>query len=219
MNITHTEAPDTPATWAAIVAAIFTRQRELMEKYQQIEKLPSPPVSLHTAAGQRILKDFAWRSTEELTESFEALEASRYLPPRTSLQEHREMHRLHQVEEIADATHFLVELLIFAAITEAQVMEFVPTFPHPDMDGTHEEHQVAYWRATYKIGVAMNFLRNKPWKQSQVPTDEGRCRAALLSAWKAHVQLWSDLGHDRETMFNFYFRKSEVNKFRQRSNY
>lgn len=215
MNITHTEAPDTPATWPEIVAAIFERQRELMGKYQQIENLPTPPVSLHTANGQKVLKDFAWRSTEELTESFEALEAQRFqISP-----DERDMHRLHQVEEIADALHFLVELLLFAGISADAAIEATPSFPHPDFDGTYEEHQVAYWRATYKLGIAMNFLRNKPWKQSQVPTDEGRCRAALLGSWKAHVQLWSDLGYGSDTMFNFYFRKSEVNKFRQRSNY
>lgn len=212
MNITHTEAPDTPTSWPEILRAVFARQRELMDKYQQIENLPSAPVSLHTVNGQRVLKDFAWRSTEELAESFEAYRAKQV----ADNVHDQDLHELHQVEEIADALHFLVELLIFAGVSVEQCLDRVPEFPAGDKLA---EIQQSYWEPVYRLGLAMNFLRNKPWKQSQVPTDEGRCRRALFEAFAAHVQLWADLGLTQDITFNFYFRKSEVNKFRQRSNY
>lgn len=208
MNITDFEAPETPATWAEALDAIFQRQTALMAKYKEIEQLPEPPISLHHAAGQRILKDFAWRSVEELAESFEAFEKH----------EVHEVARLHGLEEVADALHFLVELLIFAGITAEQCLEQVPDWPAELQEGTTTP-LFYYWQATYRLGLSMNFLRNKPWKQSQVPTDEARFRSALLSAFSAHVHVWVGLKQDWVDMFNFYFRKSEVNKFRQRSNY
>lgn len=206
VNITEFQAPPVPDTWAEILRMIFTRQGELIEKYREIEQLPAPPISLHHASGQRILKDFAWRTTEELTESYEA----------RIKHSDEEVAREHALEEMADALHFLVELLIYAGITADMVLSSgMMTWP----DIEKAKSTAWFWNATYQLGIAMNFLRNKAWKQAQVPTDEARFRVALQSAFHAHVELWASEGLTQEDMFNFYFRKSEVNKFRQRSQY
>ena len=213
MNITDYQAPPLPETWAKILELIFDRQRELMVAYKEIEQLPAWPISLHTAHGQKTLRDFAWRATEELAESYEAYEAG---------------NKEHQYEELADSTHFMVELLIFAGVTaeqcHAKLMEFpmVNPWPGESADTTTFSTFVparSYWNATYWLGIAMNFLRNKSWKQSQVPTDEGRFRAAIIDAFVAHVHVWSSVGLGPSAFYGFYFRKSEVNKFRQRSQY
>lgn len=208
MNINDTKLDQQiPLLWPEIVAAIFARQRELMVKYKEIEQLPAPPVSLHTAGGQRVIKDFAWRTVEELTESYEAWE--KHDDDGVATQ--------HALEELADSVHFFVELLIFAGITPEQcckkrpIMESLPVRNNP-LDEW-------YWAFTYRLGLAMNFLRNKAWKQSQVPTDEGRFREALLVAWEALIDIWCMLGCTQEDVFTFYFKKSNVNVFRQRSNY
>lgn len=207
MNITDFTVGEKPKTLAGVIILIFECQRSLMAKYKAIEQLPSAPVSVHHASGQRVIKDFAWRTVEELTESYEAWEKH---PDDTTTAEQ------HALEELADAVHFFVELLIFAGITPEQCYlryaEMKPTT-------TIVNVTVAYWQATYRIGLAMNFLRNKPWKQSQVPTDEARFREALLNAWAAMMQLWERLGYDDSTLYSFYFRKFQVNQFRQRSNY
>jgi hypothetical protein len=204
VNVTDFQAPEAPSTWPAILASIFMRQMELMTKYKEIEQLPDPPVPLHHSRGQRILKDFAWRTTEELCESWEAF------------MKHGVADTAHRDEEMADALHFLVELLIFAGVTSAQCAEELPVYP---MLRAEEFPAYSYWAATAQLGIAMNFLRNKPWKQSQVPTDERRFRAQLMVAFTTHCRLWADLGLSQDDMYNLYFRKSEVNKFRQRSNY
>lgn len=216
MNITDFESPPTPGSWEEIVRAIFDRQRELMVKYKEIEQLPEAPISLHTMHGQRIIKDFAFRAIEELTESYEGWEKH----------QERQVQELHALEELADAMHFFVELLVFAGITPEQCLRITPTFDQPDymthfalLDESRYIRTNAYWRATYRIGLATNFLRNKPWKQSQVPTDENRFREACLDAFKALVQCWQALGYNESILFQFYMRKSEVNKFRQRSKY
>lgn len=216
MNVTDFEAPAYPGDWPSALRAIFERQRELMVRYKEIEQLPDPPVPLHHHSGQRVLKDFAWRTVEELAESWEA-----YLKHSDP-----DVGRIHQTEELADGLHFLVELLIFAGVTVEQCLESVANYPTvndflspPWGESGSPSLQEAYWRATMELGVAMNFLRNKPWKTSQVPTDEGRFRAQLRVAFAAHVDLWAWCGFGPEVMFDFYFRKSEVNRFRQRSAY
>lgn len=215
MNIKDFDAPPPPATWDETLAAIFARQYELMMKYKTIEQLPDPPVPLHHQHGQRIIKDFAWRVTEELTESFEAWQKHG---------DDYEVAQLHALEELADAMHFFVELCLFAGVTVEQCLNHMQhAYPPVAQSGTvhaGERHSaVAYWTVVYQLGIAMNFLKNKAWKTSHVPTDEGRFREALLIAFASLVQLWASLGYEMQDLHAFYFRKSEVNKFRQRSAY
>ncbi len=119
---------------------IFSRQKELMDKYHDIEKkngllqTEDVPVNIDSHLGQARLKDFAWRVTEE-------------------------------------------------------------------------------------IGEAMNCLKNKPWKQTQMETDVLHYKEELADAFHFFVELCILSGINSEDLFNLYFRKSEVNKFRQRSKY
>lgn len=207
MNVNDFEAPECPSTWRDVLAQIFQRQAELMIEYKEIEQLPDAPLKIHLANSQRIFKDFAWRTTEELTEAFEAYIKHADLLVQTQ----------HRNEELADALHFFVELLIFAGISVEQCLEVYPDYGpvtiKVDVSGS------AWWSTVFEIGLAMNFLRNKPWKKSQVPTDELRFRQQLLSAFMRLISLWSYLGITMQELHGFYFRKSEVNKFRQRSRY
>lgn len=122
------------------LSKIFDRQRELMEKYHEIEKKNEllttelVPVDLNSAKGQQRLKDFAWRITEEL-------------------------------------------------------------------------------------GEAMNCLKNKPWKQTHMLTDVDHYVEELIDGFHFYIELLILSGIDEKSLFDIYFRKSEVNKFRQRSRY
>jgi hypothetical protein len=197
-----------PKTWPLILPLIFQRQAQLMEQYQAIEGLPKSPLSVHHAVSQKVLKDFAWRTTEELAESYEAWEKH---------PDNFEVAEQHALEELADAWHFFVELLIFAGITAEQCLAVQNRIVIPIRNRVASSD--AYWYVVYKLGIAMNFLRNKAWKQSQVPTDEKRFREALLDTYKTMCMLWSDLGYGEDQIYSYYFRKAEVNAFRQRSKY
>ena len=212
MNIDDTTLDhQIPLLWPEIVTAIFERQRELMVKYKEIEQLPAAPVSLHTASGQRVIKDFMWRTVEELTESQEAMYRH----------DDRDVARRHSLEELADSVHFIVEMLIFAGITAEQCCIAGPGIPMiPEVKSLRRPDPTPwFWNVVYALGIAGNFLRNKAWKVSQVPTDEGRFRAAALGSWKSMLDLWGALGCTQEDLYTYYFRKAEVNAFRQRSNY
>jgi hypothetical protein len=220
MNVDDTEAPE--VTGDRLVM-IFDRQRELHEKYVPIERqngiglaiLPDR-FSIDDARCQYVLKDYAWRVTEELTEATEVRE-----------------HKIHQWEEGIDGLHFYVEMILLAGISPDDMM----TAAGFDLDGhddmlftswsqvLEENHpnllsyQTAAYRMIEYVGRAMNCLKNKPWKQTQMETDVARFEKNLCHAFRKWMIFAVALGMKDEDIFNLYFRKSEVNKFRQRSEY
>jgi len=197
---------------------IFQRQFELMQKYHGIEEAngllvsPDVPVNLHDSKGQFRLKDFAWRITEELGEALEAFEKHPGI-------------REHYDEEIADALHFLVEFTILAGVT---VERFDSEYDKLDIlfdenwVATSRQHSSLYrdmGRTVGALAVACNCLKNKPWKNTQMMTDVDYFTKKVLEVWDRFAELCQRSGLNSAKMFDLYFRKSEVNKFRQRSNY
>ena len=200
-------------SWPVQLHAIFARQSELMAKYKDIEKLPAAPLALHTTHHQKIMKDFAWRVTEELTEAFEVWSNH---PDRK-----RAMER--GLEEMADALHFLVEMLIFAGVTPEQVLQvdndFLP-MPDPlDCRNDHFKFVAGFWNCTYWLGLTMHELKNKPWKQTPVPTNEKACRNLLIMSLRAQLDLWATLGQTADDVHMYYFKKAAVNTTRQAEGY
>jgi len=197
---------------------IFKTQRTLMEKYEIIEaengllQTADIPVDLHSKNGQARLKDMAWRCMEEIAEALEALHSG------------DEDSLLHAQEEIADALHFFVEFSILADIPLGDIIQ-VETL---DMMA-HQQYYVdrgvrplneALSQFVMYLGLSCNQLKNKPWKQTQMLTDVAKFKNLVVIAWDAFMFL-AGCFHIRtfEELFQLYFRKSEVNKFRQRSNY
>jgi dimeric dUTPase (all-alpha-NTP-PPase superfamily) len=75
------------------------------------------------------------------------------------------------------------------------------------------------WRVTEEIGEAMNCLKNKPWKQSNMETDEMHYKEEIIDAAHFFIELCILSGIEADDLFRIYLEKNEVNKFRQRSNY
>jgi hypothetical protein len=129
-----------PEAGIDMLEAIFTRQKELMVKYHDIEEAnglletSDVPVDIHSKEGQQRLKNFAWRVTEEL-------------------------------------------------------------------------------------GEAMNTLKNKPWKQTHMLTDVKHYNEEISDAFHFFIELCILSGIGSKELYDLYFRKSEVNKFRQESKY
>lgn len=210
---------------------IFSKQRLLMEKYEEIEakngllQTHDIPVNLHDRMGQARLKDFAWRVTEELAEAREAYDI------------HPELID-HVHEEVADALHFLTELTILSGITPDQVCTgIVDGYPN-ELPGdsleqifhllTHErtphpgkpaELHKAMSRTITELGLMCNTLKNKPWKNTHMVTDEHLFRRHLFYTWENFFVLCIAYGIDAERLDDLYFRKNKVNQFRQKSNY
>lgn len=89
------------------------------------------------------------------------------------------------------------------------------------------DYRFVQWRLKDVIGErcveelmeAMNCLRNKPWKQSEVETDVDHYFEELVDALHFFIEGCITSGIDARLLFMLYYMKSEVNKFRQDTRY
>lgn len=217
-----------------LVPEIFKHQHELMVKYGEIERrnganFPTPPWNVNDKFVQWHLKDLFWRVTEELAEAldgggFDGMLGWRDRWEQTDVR--------HFFEELADALHFLVEASLMADLKPvgvetlwddiwAQVSKNRITLPPEKVDEMTSAANIEGWCAqiVWALGLTANTLKNKPWKQTMMPTDLPAFLRNLVEAWEAFIGLWCDLGCSKQDVYALYFRKKKVNEFRQRSNY
>lgn len=205
---------------------IFQRQLDLMRHYHPIEKAngllitEDVPVNLQDSKGQYRIKDFAWRVTEELGEALEAL----YI--HSTIREHFD-------EEIADALHFLVELTILTGVSPNELVPegvngaklevlFHVSYGKKDINPWPRSYPSIAMRTAEvveKLAVACNCLKNKPWKQTQMFTDVDAFISYLRNTWRQFIVLCAVAGIGPDYLFELYFKKSQVNQFRVRSQY
>lgn len=209
-----------------LLEAIFNRQRELIFKYHDIEEKgfgrPIPrgdndfALDLDDPQSQFRLKDFAWRVTEEITEATEAYELKE--------QDHFE-------EELVDALHFLVELLIYSGFNPTKLTQYVKYDWRKDEDLLEQFFIVGSWdtmpwnahipayQVIESLGKAMNCLKNKPWKVTHMMTDKPKYLHLVVQAFIDLIGLFKKFGLDAKKVTLLYLNKSEVNKFRITSHY
>jgi len=194
---------------------IFQKQASLMNKYHEIEKqngfpVFKAPVNLHGAQAQAKIKDFAWRITEEIGEALEAL-----------AKEEDE----HFKEELSDALHFLVEMSILVGYKPTHTLEELfktAMYNNANPESEVEQLNEVYYRTgilVQELGKAMNCLKNKPWKTSQMITDVTYFNLCMAKTWEVFIDLCDVGGLGADSLYDLYFRKNKVNQFRQRSGY
>lgn len=177
--------------------SIFKHQMKLAQKYSEIEGmgdlLETLDNNINTIKGQKWIKDFAWRVTEELAEAQEAYDIG---------------HDDHFHEELIDALHFLVELTIISGHVnyKPQVQKYI-------------KYESNLWDVVYELGLMCNCLKNKPWKQSHMLTDKAKFTMHLNRAWVNFITTLYALNLKDEDIFKIYFKKNRVNQFRIRSKY
>lgn len=212
MNIHDFKAPEFNENW---LQDIFAKQTGLINKYAEIEGMPEWPMNIHTREGQRWIKDFLWRTTEELAESYEA----HYLMSIEPDEEKEKAHETHRLEELIDALHFLVELILIAGKDWQWAREQLNMSTEELVANDAEDVSFYYWQVTYYLGMVGNTLKNKPWKQTEMMTDEEKFYGNLGRSLKALFLCMSAIGAEEPKVYDFYARKNQVNQFRQRSNY
>lgn len=208
-----------------ILGEIFIKQKELAVKYFKIEgigiSLDKECIrnNLDSREGQKLIKDFMFRTIEELGEAFECLDNSR-----------NEKNLVHYLEEITDALHFFVELLIicgyerknFRPIRDYLVFSKIILLSRT-INKRHQWNREIisqlHWDVVYCITLAGNCLKNKSWKKTQVLTDRRVFDVYILGAFISLLCLFKVQGLGEKEIYEFYFKKNKVNQFRQRSNY
>lgn len=217
MNINHAREEKVEGD---LLQAIFNRQKSLMSKYHGIElrsgllQTEDCPVNLDDKRGQARIKDFSWRVTEELGEALDA-----------------KANKDHYQEELIDGLHFLTELTVLAGKDYDTILP-EGIFTHHedhlwDLVENAKENILEYgrdldsWVTKFIEQLAMmcNCLKNKPWKQSMMKTDLEAFYHRLTNVWVCYVTILVVSGMNAQDIANTYLKKSQVNQFRQRSNY
>ena len=208
------------------VIRIFALQRVLQSKYHHIEvangiNYPLAPWNIDDSAVQYILKDIFWRTTEELCEAMEVIPSdSDFANWKARWGVNSDLR--HFFEELADALHFLVEASIIAEMNENEIeIAICPILDEPVVFNCNDDFDARLLVAEviFSLGLAANTLKNKPWKQTQMPTDKDRFQAKLLTAWQDFATMWNEMGFSLADIFILYTRKHTVNTWRQETNY
>lgn len=223
MNINHAK---TEEIHGDKLQAIFTRQKSLMGKYHDIElksgllQTEDCPVNLDDKRGQARIKDFSWRVTEELGEALDA-----------------RSNKDHYQEELIDGLHFLTELTVLAGKDYDSILpQGTPLYDSDHLEDLVENakevisrrasqgengYSLEYWVSKFieNLGMMCNCLKNKPWKQSMMKTDREAFYSRLSEVWVIYITILVVSGMDAQDIADIYLKKSQVNQFRQRSNY
>ena len=210
MNITHAKKEKTNKE---SLRAIFDRQKELMEKYHDIEfksglmQTEDCPVNLDDKRGQARIKDFAWRITEEIGEALDAI-----------TNESGESALLHFHEELVDGLHFLTEMTILTGYDLPEYTTLKDLIEEGSYRDCYTLNDLVSDHVMY-LGMMCNCLKNKPWKQSMMKTNKENFYKHLKLVWSNYVAILTSQDLTEEEITDLYLRKSQVNQFRQRSNY
>jgi len=203
------------------VELMIAQQKHLMEQYHHIEAkfrfTNQCPVDLDDSRGQLLLKDFAWRTTEEIAEALSAL-----------LDETDDSKVIHSQEEIADALHFLLEFTVLSGAEPYLVLMMGPDDDLLDALFYGASDQIAdkgvaiiteSAETIRQLGMVCHTLKNKPWKQTHMLTDKIEFYSRLIQTLQQFCRMSYAFGMGPEELFQMYFRKAKVNEFRQRSKY
>ena len=210
MNITHAKKETTNKE---SLRTIFDRQKELMEKYHDIEfrsglmQTEDCPVNLDDKRGQARIKDFAWRITEEIGEALDAIE-----------NESGESALLHFHEELVDGLHFLTEMTILTGYDLPEYTTLKDLIEEGSYRDCYTLNDLVSDHVMY-LGMMCNCLKNKPWKQSMMKTNKENFYKHLKLVWSNYIAILTSQDLTEEEITDLYLRKSQVNQFRQRSNY
>ena len=210
MNITHAKKEKTNKE---SLRAIFDRQKELMEKYHDIEfrsglmQTEDCPVNLDDKRGQARIKDFAWRITEEIGEALDAIE-----------NESGESALLHFHEELVDGLHFLTEMTILTGYDLPEYTTLKDLIEEGSYRDCYTLNDLVSDHVMY-LGMMCNCLKNKPWKQSMMKTNKENFYKHLKLVWSNYIAILTSQDLTEEEITDLYLRKSQVNQFRVRSHY
>jgi len=75
------------------------------------------------------------------------------------------------------------------------------------------------YRCITEIVEATECLKNKPWKQTHMPTDIEHMKEEIADALHFFIEMCLLLGMDAQELFTYYIKKNHVNGWRIGSQY
>lgn len=99
-----------------------------------------------------------------------------------------------------------------------KVVSYTPGF-HSISEQTHDSEAFNLWQITYQINVARNLLKNRPWKQTQVMSKELDYQEAVVKSFLMYLGFLAINGFNQSSLFELFYRKQQLNLWRQGSGY
>lgn len=206
VNVTNFEAEETPVD---VLEKIFEKQKELMDLYG------TKPVweDIDTLKGAQEIRKYSKYATEELAEAYD------------SYREHNHELEIHTHEELIDALHFYIEKLMISNLTYQKILYYLDCENSEEFWKRVEECiakdnvEESLWRATYRINIPDNRIRNKERKKEQLPTNRNLFYIENSTWFLAFIVCLNQLGLTKELLREYYSKKNQVNHFRINSNY
>lgn len=98
------------------------------------------------------------------------------------------------------------------------INSYTPGF-HQMSELSHEAEKLYLWEVIYELNKARNFLKCRPWKQTQVMTKEIDFQESLVKAFYLYMGFLAMNGFTPLGLFGLFFKKQHLNRWRQQTNY
>lgn len=98
------------------------------------------------------------------------------------------------------------------------VQSYTPAFNEISWE-FHDMEAKVCWEIAYHLSVARNYLKNKPWKQTEEMTDELRFQEELVIAFLELLGYFMFIGFTPNSLLQLRYKKHLVNEFRIKSKY
>ena len=82
-----------------------------------------------------------------------------------------------------------------------------------------EDVEVFAYDVICELAKAAHLLKNRPWKQSWVPTNVPMFTEYMSRAYYSFIRLFVVAGLNSTDVFEIYFKKAQVNQHRQETGY
>lgn len=98
------------------------------------------------------------------------------------------------------------------------INSYIPGF-HQMNELSHEAEKLYLWEVIYELNKVRNFLKCRPWKQTQVMTKEIDFQESLVKAFYLYMGFLAMNGFTPLGLFGLFFKKQRLNRWRQQTNY
>lgn len=99
-----------------------------------------------------------------------------------------------------------------------QIISYTPGF-HKMNELSHEAEKLYLWEVIYELNKVRNFLKCRPWKQTQVMTKEIDFQESLVKSFYLYMGFLALNGFTDKGLFSLFFKKQSLNLWRQATNY
>jgi hypothetical protein len=199
------------------IAQLLELQCQLAAKFWQIEAdngfdtgstLRGNWETIQSMAGQAVIRRYAWQITEEVTEAID---------------KHNDFFGF--AEEVSDAFHFLLELMIILRFD--QDPNFVSDIQF-DWDQYRNGELPSPWYDSWErgflrfirdLGMTMNLLKNRPWRLDSRDTDEGAFKFQIKNCFKQFLIACQTAAVTYPRLWDAYEKKLLVNIDRSEGKY